>query len=409
MGLFIVSSVLSLVLIWVTCALARSEYWGPAGACLFAALATIPFLFCFFPALALQSLLTFVFLCVCLVGRVKPSAIKWVAIGAMVVSYGILLSASLPKLIEFSKLRSEFPLQSVSDRLAYEAKATEKLAGAASRSEPAVLRSEVAQRLEIAEQRVAGMSDHPWRGNRRSMLASLHNRKSDEFAVAQGFGPTRMMPGFVSTEDVELPEVEPVPMPTELDRPYEPDQGSSDALADIDRPTHQQPPTKDLLSLHESGVFDFVDPNRIGYVRDRDHVAGFQSHQFTKMPELAVEKDQPSASWQVARLELVSLLKHEVPVAYVSKNLPQMDELREAPTRPLEAFERQSLDRLRSDEDVVIDETPDRIRMIGSLRAARNCLECHSVRRGELLGALTYELVPVRPSRKQQSPEAAIN
>jgi hypothetical protein len=100
-------------------------------------------------------------------------------------------------------------------------------------------------------------------------------------------------------------------------------------------------------------------------------------------------------------LELVSLLKHRNPVAYISKHLPQMDELRDAPTRALEAFERQSLEQLKSEEDVVIDETADRIRMVGSLRAAKNCLDCHSVQRGELLGALTYELVPAKKTRKK--------
>jgi len=96
-------------------------------------------------------------------------------------------------------------------------------------------------------------------------------------------------------------------------------------------------------------------------------------------------------------------------VAYVSKNLPQMDELRAAPTRPLDPFEQQSINRLRADEDVMIDETPARIRMIGSLRASKTCLECHSVRRGDLLGALTYELVPTKPTRKKSAQESVIN
>lgn len=42
----------------------------------------------------------------------------------------------------------------------------------------------------------------------------------------------------------------------------------------------------------------------------------------------------------------------------------------------------------------MIEESPDRLRMLGSLRTTKQCIECHSVRRGELLGALTYELVP---------------
>ena len=87
-------------------------------------------------------------------------------------------------------------------------------------------------------------------------------------------------------------------------------------------------------------------------------------------------------------------------MAYVSSHLPRMDELREAPTRPLNDFELQAVDRIRSDEDVVTDEVPGRIRMLGSLRAAKDCVQCHSVGRGELLGALSYELAPTKWNRR---------
>jgi hypothetical protein len=58
------------------------------------------------------------------------------------------------------------------------------------------------------------------------------------------------------------------------------------------------------------------------------------------------------------------------------------------------------LKRLRSDEDLVIDDAPNRIRMVGSLRAGKGCLECHSVRRGELLGAFSYVLMGNRGERR---------
>ncbi len=89
------------------------------------------------------------------------------------------------------------------------------------------------------------------------------------------------------------------------------------------------PPKPELASLHVSGFLDFVDPNRIGYVADRDRVAGFQSHRMTKMPQSDSLPDNRSSAWRIVRLELVSLLKNDVPVAYVSQNLPQMDELRD--------------------------------------------------------------------------------
>jgi hypothetical protein len=241
------------------------------------------------------------------------------------------------------------------------------------------------------------------------MLASLHTRKSNEFAIAQGFGRVRMMPGFVSEKGIELPPVEPISMPTDAVPPYNPEYELSKPLADDGKAGSRRPLQDELLSLHDTGMDDFVDPDRIGYVQDRDHVAGFQSHRFTTMPQLSEQRDQPPSSWKIVRLELVSLLKHETPVAYLSKNLPQMDELKTAPIRPLDPFEQRSLAGLRSDKDILIDETPDRIRMVGSLRASKTCLECHSVRRGDLLGALTYELVPSKPVRKNAALEPAIN
>lgn len=208
-----------------------------------------------------------------------------------------------------------------------------------------------------------------------------------------------MMPGFISERVIELPKSAPIPVPEQIDPPYDSDHGTLDITAAEEKPSQSQPAPGELFSLHESGTSDFFDPDRIGYVQDQGQVAGFISHRFTRMPEIGALNPPLQSSWKIARLELVSLLKHETPVAYVSKHLPQMDELQDALTRPLDEFERRSLENLRSDEDVMVEETPDRIRMIGSLRASRDCLKCHSVRRGELLGALTYEIVPVNANR----------
>ena len=147
--------------------------------------------------------------------------------------------------------------------------------------------------------------------------------------------------------------------------------------------------------MHDGGLEDFFDTERMGYVKDQHHVVGFEPHRFLAVPKLP-EREPATSHWQVVRLELVSLLKHETPVAYVSNHLPQMDKLKDAATRPLNGFEQGAIDRLRTDEDLVIDESPNQIRMVGSLRAGKNCLECHSVRRGELLGAFSYELAPER-------------
>ena len=93
----------------------------------------------------------------------------------------------------------------------------------------------------------------------------------------------------------------------------------------------------------------------------------------------------------MTRLELVSLLKHDRPMVYVSEHLPQMDALEDATIRPLDSFETKSLEQLRRSEDLVVQSDVNQIRLLGSLRAGKDCLECHSVPRGELLGAFSYQ------------------
>jgi hypothetical protein len=143
--------------------------------------------------------------------------------------------------------------------------------------------------------------------------------------------------------------------------------------------------------MHEVGLVDFLNPGGFGYVKDRDHVAGFQEHQFRDMPELDPETPQ-TQRWRIIKLELVSLLKYPRPVVYLSQHLPRMQELRQAKTRPLNRFEKAGLRGLREGEDLKVRSTPDHIRILGSIRAGRQCLDCHQVERGDLLGAFSYQL-----------------
>jgi len=144
--------------------------------------------------------------------------------------------------------------------------------------------------------------------------------------------------------------------------------------------------------MHAEGVGDFVNPEGFGYGRDREHVRGYQSHQFRSMPEPDRSEMGQTQRWSIQSLELVSLLKHPEPVAYLSQHLPRMDELREAPTRPLKGFETKALAALKTGEDLQVESDADEIRMLGSIRAVEVCTSCHAVKRGELLGAFSYTL-----------------
>src|SRR5207249_3726473 len=96
--------------------------------------------------------------------------------------------------------------------------------------------------------------------------------------------------------------------------------------------------------------------------------------------------------WEVRRLELVGLLLHEKPVAYVTEHLPRMDELGQAATRSLDLFEMSALETLRRGEDLLYSETSGGMRMLGAIRSVKQCVGCHGGERGDLLGAFSYTL-----------------
>lgn len=387
MPIIVIAVFFSVGFLAVVSAVAKSRF-GNAGVCWLSMLATILFLFFASPALILYSVLTLGLAIVCALGRFKPRFIIASSASAMILVFLLLAVGPNKELQERAKLREEFPLLSIAGRLDYERPLTksedEELA-------EVVLSPEVQKNLNILE-------DRPSHLGRAWTLASVHRRTQDEFIRARGFGPVRMLPLHPSS--VELPEEKPVPLPTRQEPSYDSGEEPLPPLAGF-------PPTERsaaFMSMHRSGLEDFFDMDRIGYVKDPDHVAGFEPHRFTKMPTIR-DKSRPRTEWQITQLDLVSLLKHKTPVAYVSKNLPQMDELDDAPTRPLDSFEQNAVERLRSEEDLVIDEAAERIRMVGSLRAAKDCTECHSVRRGELLGAFSYEFTPVSPPPKKPAKE----
>jgi hypothetical protein len=219
--------------------------------------------------------------------------------------------------------------------------------------------------------------------NRNFRLRQLHEQKVDYFVNSFGFGESRMR-SFPPTEGrltVGLRDGSPIPQPGERTTP--PDRPAGPLPPGSYRPAEGGDP--DLAKLHDGGVLDFVNPNGFGLVKDRRHVAGFQSHAFSKVPG-------PAKEWALARLDLIGLVMHDAPTVYDSANLPRMDELRTAPTRPLDPFERESLATLQRGEDLVVRETGDRLRMLGAVRATKQCLDCHGGNRGDLLGAFSYVL-----------------
>jgi hypothetical protein len=215
-----------------------------------------------------------------------------------------------------------------------------------------------------------------------SQLEQLHEDAVRLFVHQSGFGVSRMPSLYAWRLTRGLRTEEPLPQPGTRTTP-------TWSTADFLKP---QPPGKDdakvskeLLSMHTLSVVDFVNPNGFGFFKDRRHVAGFQAHQFSKVPV-------PMLFWKMQTIDLVGLVVHEEPLVYVSSHLPRMDELRDAPTRPLDAFESHGLKALRSGEELFVRSVDWKIRVLGAVRSAKQCLACHGGQRGDLLGAFSYTL-----------------
>ncbi len=207
-------------------------------------------------------------------------------------------------------------------------------------------------------------------------LQRLHEEAVTLFVNSPGFGVARLLYPTESGLAHRLRDGRALPQPG--DRPP--------VLFSLSQMEPLLPRNVDAkLEMHEESVIDFVHPAGFGFVKSRTQVAGFQSHQFSEIPRTAEH-------WAIQRLELLGLLLHEEPVGYVSESLPRMDELREAPTRPLDSLEVEGLAALRTGQSLFVRASNDWLRMVGELRSTKQCVACHGGSRGDLLGAFSYTL-----------------
>jgi hypothetical protein len=236
------------------------------------------------------------------------------------------------------------------------------------------------------------MEQNRWPYRRRPMaLKQLHERTVRTFAASPGFGVARGAPNL--KVDVELPRIESVPQPGTADLSAIPPESWATmppAPGALDRARIDARSPDAFRQLHAGSLLNFVNAPGFGYVTPDRKVVGFQEHHFRK--EADVHDAKGNGPWRVERVELVSLLEHAEPCVYVSDNLPRMDELRGATTRPLDGFEANRLPELLRGEDLVFSPSGESVRVLGAIRAAKQCLACHNVERGDLLGAFSYRL-----------------
>jgi hypothetical protein len=292
-------------------------------------------------------------------------------------------------------VRKKYPFESLAGRLEYEKKRVRP------DKDSVKLSRGVKQGLDREE--VDVQQSYLLNARTRSLLM-LHNLEVKDFTGRPGFGYGRMVgpsPRFLEIQAVGSIPFAPAPA-------QEPNVGPEVKLPKgAARPaTADEPSLPSLTRLeffHSSGLSNFVFPSGFGAIKDREHVAGFHAHGFHSLPILQdpPPKEKQKERWQVRRLELVSLLKHDKPAVYISESLPRMEELKSAPTRALTAFEQKALKSLRDGDNLALEANVNQIRMVGGVRATKACLACHDAERGELLGAFTYVLqrdppVPVK-------------
>ncbi len=211
-------------------------------------------------------------------------------------------------------------------------------------------------------------------------IEQLHNNTVEEFINSPGFGFARMQnnPNRIAQYVHRGQKRDSVPFGDATDDPP--------LSAASTQPGEPLAISDTLDGMHTEVVLDFVNPLGFGLLLDRKRVIGFGSHGFSETPK--------ARGWQVRTVELVGLMKHEQPVVYVSKNLPRMDELVKAPTRPLDPLEAHGLAKLVAGDDYYATNTPDGLRMVGAIRSVEQCQKCHGGGQGDLLGAFSYRLAP---------------
>lgn len=286
---------------------------------------------------------------------------------------------------KIDELRERHPLVSLRDRLAYES------------PPPAAPFDERSRWEKFHRQMNLFVEDDPESRNaneafmRTFSLGQLHSDAHRAFAASPDFGVRRILrPSFVL---IPLGPVAPRTLPDV------PSAGSPSQVAKREGGEEKLEPAADSIAgMHREARRSFLAPEAFGYVQDLDHVAGFEPHAFRGPFQgiLGEPSAPPEGYWWVTTLQLVSLLKHTPPQVYETEQLPDMSRLGDVPTRSLDEFESKAVAGLRSQE-IVTEIGPNRIDMLGALRATKACLECHQGNEGTLLGAFRYVLTRYRP------------
>lgn len=210
---------------------------------------------------------------------------------------------------------------------------------------------------------------------RLNQLNFLHKEEVQRFVNSSGFGVSR----FIRRPKLNVLVRESQDYPVIRQAVSEPESPSGEpGTRFVPGILAGQP----LYDLHQRSIVDFANVAGYGRMMSPLQFVGFLPHGFRESPDPI----------RVQSIELVSLVLHDPPVVYQSEYLPRMDKLRGARTRPLDSLEVAGLAALQGDEDLYVEETAQRVRLLGAVRNVEQCIQCHGGERGDLLGAFSYVL-----------------
>lgn len=339
-------------------------------------------------------------------------AIVLSCLGCGVVAYAISILDFQSAYRQHQKMLADYPKMDLKPRLAYEAHATL----APVRFDPVLLarQQESFRNFPWRFGYRGGYGDYRTTRRQRAFeaLVQVHEGFVADFIAqpAMGWGrlpAMRLLNHYDLDFDVDATPHPDQPPPLQDQPPLKLEPGGSpktepldvvqNARADLDVVSagalRDTPDRESLQAHHFENLISFAPPNSLGGVNDKLEARGFQSHAYRTPAESREESPRTveSQGWKLARLELVSLLKHKPAAVYVSEHLPAMDELRDAPTRPATAFERDAVAKLHEGQELITESSPHGLRMVGAIRAIEQCRKCHQVPLGGLLGAFSYQ------------------
>lgn len=236
-------------------------------------------------------------------------------------------------------------------------------------------------------------------------ISWVHKSAVAHFLETPDFGVMRM--GYPSMRYLEHGDGDPVVIPDDSEGEwYIPStEDAMNALAlSTDHVGHSE-----MRKGHGEYASWFLQPSRYGQIKDLDQVAGFLPHAFTRTPSDDRNPQYPLAQerthrWErdipeeqlfakLTKLQLLGLLYHEEPVVYELDTMPELVSAETAETRALDSFEQRGLERLLAGDKIHLEQTENQLRMLGPLRNAESCQDCHEGPSNQLLGAFSYTML----------------